>query len=197
MSSSRTITLFAESSDIGQKPTSFLASSLFHCLAIGLVFFGVLYSPRLDRRAIAQHYNMRRLDLAMPDDAIRRSLSARLRYPVMNPLDRKQPSTGKPAVMRQVARAPKGAQTLLQPDLAKRITLPDQVQVPTLMVWSPNKAVVKTIVPPTPAKPTSANVNPSPAPPTQEMNLADISIASSQLQHPKLAMLPSTTSPVA
>ncbi len=197
MSSSRTITLFAESSDNGQKPTSFLASILFHCLAIGLVFFGVLYSPRLDRRAIAQRYNMRRLDLAMPDDAIRRSMPAKLRYPVMNPMDRKQPSTGKPTVMRQIAHAPKGAQTLLQPDLAKRITLPDQVQVPTLMVWSPNRAVVKTIVPPTPAKPTAANVNPSPAPPTQEMNLADISIASSQLTHPKLAMLPSTTSPVA
>jgi len=98
--------------------------------------------------------------------------------------------------MRQVAQAPKGPQTLLQPDLAKKITLPDQVQVPTLMVWAHNKAVVKTIVAP-PAKPTSANITPSPAPPTQEMNLANVSIAASQIPHPKLAALPSTTSPIA
>ena len=99
--------------------------------------------------------------------------------------------------MRQVASAPKGPQTLLQPDLAKQIILPDPVQVPTLMVWAHNKAVVKTIVAPPPAKPTSANVTPSPAPPTQEVNLADVSIATSQIPHPKLAALPSTTSPIA
>ena len=197
MRSPRTITLFAESTDLGQKPTSFLASIFFHCLMIALVSFVVLYSPRLDRRAIAQQYNMRRLDLAMPDEAIRRSESSKVKYPTPNAQDLKDPSTGRAAMMRQIAHAPKGAQTLLQPDLTKQVTLPDPVQVPTLMVWTPSKAVVKTIVAPPPTKPTSANITPSPAPPTQEVNLADISIATSQLPHPKLPTLPSTTSPVA
>ncbi len=197
MRSPRTITLFAESTDLGQKPTAFLASLFFHFLTIALVSFVVLYSPSLDRRAIAQHYNMRRLDLAMPDEAIRHSESSKLMYPTPKLQDLNDPSTGRAAVMRQVAHAPKGPQTLLQPDLTKQVVLPDPVQIPTLMVWTPNKAVVKTIVAPSPAKPTSANVNPSPAPPTQEVNLADISIATSQLPHPKLPTLPSTTTPIA
>ena len=197
MRSSRTITLFAESSDLGQKPTSFFASVLFHFLAIGLVFFGVLYSPRLDRRAVAQRYTLRQLDLDMPDEALRRPASSKVQYPVLKPSDRKQPSTGKQAFMRQVAQAPKGPQTLLQPDINKKIVLPDSVQVPTLMVWQPNRQVVKTIVPPPQAKPTSANVTPSPAPPIQEAYLADVSIATSKIANPKLATLPSTTSPVA
>ena len=194
-SSPRTITLFAESTDTGQKPTSFLMSIFFHCLVIGLVSFIVFYSPRLDRRAIAQRYTLRRLDLVMPDEAMHRTQASKLDYPT--PINHNDPSTGRPAMVRQVAQAPKGPQTLLQPDLTKQITLPDSVQVPTLMVWTPNKSVVKTIVAPPPAKPTSAKITPSPAPPTQEMNLANISIASSQIEHPKLAALPSTTSPIA
>jgi len=191
MRSPRTITLFAESTDTGQKPTVFFASIFFHCLAIGLVFFITFYSPRLDRRAINERYNMRRLDLTVPAEALRRSESSKL-----YPKSVKDSSAGKPAAMRQVAQAPKGPQMLLQPDLAKQITLPDPVQVPTLMVWTPSKVAVKTIVAPPPAKPTSANIHPSPAPPTQEANLADVSIAASQLTHPKLSALPSTTSPI-
>jgi hypothetical protein len=196
-SSPRTITLFAESTDIGQKPTSFLASIFFHCVVIGLVSFIVFYSPRLDRRFIAQRYDLRRLDLSTPADAIPRSATSKVNYPTPNSNRLNDPSTGRTVMMRQIAQAPKGPQTLLQPDLAKQITLPDSVQVPTLMVWAHNKAVVKTIVAPPPAKPTSANITPSPAPPTQEVNLADVSIASSQIPHPKLAALPSTTSPIA
>ena len=196
-SSPRTITLFAESTDIGQKPTSFLASIFFHCLVIGLVSFIVFYSPRLDRRAIAQRYDLRRVDLSTPADAMPRSAASKINYPSPKQQNHNDPSTGRLTVMRQVASAPKGPQTLLQPDLAKQITLPDPVQVPTLMVWAHNKVVVKTIVAPPPAKPTSANITPSPAPPTQEVNLADVSIASSHIPHPKLAALPSTTSPIA
>lgn len=189
-------TLFAESIDIGQKPTSFLASALLHCFIIGLVSFIVFYSPRLDRRMIANRYNLRRLDLAMPDEAMHRTNESKLKYPTPKQQAKSDPSTGKLAAMRQVAHAPKALQTLIQPDLNKTVTLPD-VQIPTLMVWQANKIIVKTIVAPQPAKPTSANVNPSPAPPTEAVNLSDVSIAATELPHPKLPALPSTTSPIA
>ena len=188
-------TIFAESTEMGQKPTSFLASALLHCLIIGLVSFIVFYSPRLDRRAIASRYNLRRLELAMPDEAMHRTTESKLKYPAPKQ-DKSDPSTGKMAVMRQLAHAPKAQQTMIQPDLAKTITLPD-VQLPTLMVWQPNKVLEKTIVAPPPAKPTSANVNPSPAPPTEAVNLSEVSIAATELPHPKLPTLPSTTSPIA
>jgi len=188
-------TLFAESIEMGQKPTSFLASAFFHCLIIGLVSFIVFYSPRLDRRAIANRYELRRLELAMPDEAMHRSTESKLKYPAPKQ-DKSDSSTGKVAVMRQVAHAPKAQQAMIQPDVVKPITLPD-VQLPTLMVWQANKVLVKTIVAPPPAKPTSANVNPSPAPPTEVVNLSEVSIAATELPHPKLPTLPSTTSPIA
>ena len=59
MKSSRTITLFTESRDISQRPTSFVVSVLFHCMALGLLSFGVMYTPHLDTRAIAKRYTVR------------------------------------------------------------------------------------------------------------------------------------------
>ena len=180
---------------MGQKPTSFLASALLHSLIIGLVSFIVFYSPRLDRRAIANRYTLRRLELAMPDEAMPRSIESKLKYPTPKQV-KSDSSTGKVTVMRQVANAPKAQQTIIQPDLTKTVTLPD-VQLPTLMVWQANKVLVKTIVAPPPVKPTSANIKPSPAPPTEAVNLSEVSIAATQLPHPKLPTLPSTTSPIA
>jgi len=145
-------TLFAESIDIGRKPTSFLASALLHCFIIGLVSFIVFYSPRLDRRMIANRYTLRRLDLAMPDEAMHRTNESKLKYPTPKQQAKSDPSVGKVAAMRQVAHAPKAPQTLIQPDLSKAVTLPD-VKIPTLMVWQANKIIVKTIVAPQPAKP--------------------------------------------
>ena len=73
MSSSRTITLFTDNQDTGQRPTSFLVSFLFHCVAISLVFFGVMYTPRLDTRPIAERFDLRRLDLDTPEQQARRA----------------------------------------------------------------------------------------------------------------------------
>ena len=69
MGSSRTITLFTESRDVSQGPTSFAVSFLFHLLAIGLLSFGIMYTPRLDTRAAAERFNVRRLDLQTPEAA--------------------------------------------------------------------------------------------------------------------------------
>ena len=195
MRSSRTISLFSEGQDIGQRSSSFLFSILFHCLGVGLVLFGALYSPRLNTRVIAQRYTVRRLDLDMDDFQAPRPEPSKANYHPPKPVEHPSPSTGKPTVQRQTTKAPKGAQTLIQPDLPK-LALAEEVPVPTLMVWTPNKIVVKTIVAPPPTKPTAANVTPSPAPPIQEINLADISIATSNVPHPKLPSLPSTTSPL-
>jgi hypothetical protein len=197
MSSSRTITLFTDNQDTGQRPTSFLFSVLFHCVAISLVFFGVMYSPRLDTRPIAERFDLRSLDLETPEQQARRAAREKVKYPGPKPRPNPDQSSGKPAVLRQVAKAQRGPQTLIQPDLDKKITLAEEVPVPTLMIWTPKKTVVKTIVAPQPEKPTAANVTPSPAPPIEEVNLADINIATSPVPAPKLAILPSTTSPVA
>jgi hypothetical protein len=193
MRSSRTITLFTESQDTGQGPVSLAASVGFHCLAVALIAFGVLYAPRLNTKAIAERYNVRRLDLDMPDDPPQKSTKGKIDYPKLKPAKVDTSTGGRPTALRQVVHAPKGPQTLLQPDLPKQIALQELVPLPTLMVWSPSKTQAKTVVAPQPSKPTAANVTPSAAPP----NLADVNMVTSPIEHPKLLALAATTSPVA
>jgi hypothetical protein len=196
MISSRTITLFTENRETGQEPISFVASIVFHLLAIGLVCFSILYSPQLSKRAFAQHYNIRRLNLDTPDEQRPRPASDKIEYPIFKPSKLQAQAGGAASMLQQSIRAPKGPQTLLQPDLPKQIALAEALPLPSLVIWSPSKIVVKAIVAPQPAKPTAANVTPSPAPPIQEVNLADINIATSRIEHPKLPLQASTTSPV-
>ncbi len=204
MKSSRTITLFSESRDIGPRSTSFAVSVLFHCLAAGLFSFGVMYSPRLDTRAIAERYTVRNIDLESPQQQARRAAQSKVKYPGPRkpaPKTLAKPGPGKPApnppLLRQIAKAQKGPQTLVQPDLPAQLTLKQEVPVPTIVIWSPKKADVKTVIAPQPEKPTAADVKPMPDPPNQEVDLSNISISASPVPSSKLPTPPSTTSPVA
>lgn len=197
MGSPRTITLFTQSTDISRGPASLVFSMLFHVIGLGLVFFGFLYTPRLNTHLIAERYNVRKLDLDMPDLPMPRPSSSKINNPVQKAEKHTTPSTGKESSLRQMAHAPQGPQTLLQPDLAKNLAIAQEVPVPTVMMWQPDNKVEQTIVAPQLMKPVASNVTPTPAPPIPETNLAEISIATSQLTHPKLPALPSTTLPIA
>jgi hypothetical protein len=202
MMSSRTITLFTERSDFSQQPTALVASILIHGVAVAIVSFGILYTPRLDTRAIAERYTVRRLDLETPAEQMRRSAGSKVNYPGPQPIAQTDPPGGKPAaadppVLRQIAHAEKGPQTLLQPDIPSHLTLTQETPVPTLLMWSPQKTPVKNIVAPLPEKPTAADVTPSADAPNKEVNLADLNITATNLSAPKLPVLPSTTSPIA
>ncbi len=204
MKSSRTITLFSESRDIGQRSTSFVASVLLHCVAVGLLSFGVMYTPRLNTKAIAERYTVRNIDLETPEQQARRAAHSNVKYPGPRkpvPAPKAKPGAGKPIpqppILRQTANAQKGPQTLLQPDLPTQLTLKQEVPVPTMVIWSPKKADVKTVVAPQPEKATAADVKPVPDPPNQEVDLSNISISASAVPAPKLPTPPSTTSPMA
>jgi hypothetical protein len=96
-----------------------------------------------------------------------------------------------------VTTARKGPQTLIQADLNNPVTLPQIVPVPQIVLWSPSEAAVKKIAPPLPEKPTAAHVHPVPDRPNQEINLAEVNVASSNLPSEKLKLAAGTTSPVA
>jgi len=201
MTSSRTITLFTESGDIGPRSTSFALSVLFHSIAAGLLSFGAMYTPHLDTRAIAGRYTVRNIDLETPEQRMQRESRNKVYYPgpYPKPLPAK-PGDGKPVerppALRQVANAHKGPQTLIQPDLPKQVELTQEVPVPTLAIWSPKKSDVKTVVPPQPEKKTAADVKPRPDPPNLSVDLSNISISTSPVAAPKLPTPSSTTSPV-
>ena len=189
-------TLFSERLDTGQRPTSFIASFVVHAVAISLVLFSFAYKPPVIK-VIAEHYTIRQLDLHMPVPP-QRANKENAAYPKRHSDDTSSASKQAPKlpVLRLATHAITGPQTLIQPDLANNIRLPQPIPVPQVMIWSPSKIVVKNVVPPTPEKPTSANAKPSLERPNQEIPLADVNIASSNLPSVKLHILPSTTSPI-
>jgi len=198
MSSSYTVTLFTEPSDLGPRPTSIAASIVLHTLAIAVAWFSIAYMPPF-ARVSTEHFRVRELDLNMPDDA--HVSPPRIPYPAAAhgahaPASEGKPSPSEPA-LREVAQASPGPQTLIQPDIEQPVTLPDQIPVPQVVIWSPSNVPVKKVVPPSPQKPTSSDVKPSVERPNEELTLADVNIASSFHPTPRPIVTASTTSPVA
>jgi hypothetical protein len=198
MSSSYTVTLFTEPSDLGPRPTSIAASIVLHTLAIAVAWFSIAYMPPF-ARVSTEHFRVRELDLNMPDDA--HVSPPRIPYPAAAhgahaPASEGKPSPSEPA-LREVAQASPGPQTLIQPDIEHPVTLPDQIPVPQVVIWSPSNVPVKKVVPPSPQKPTSSDVKPSVERPNEELTLADVNIASSFHPTPRPIVTASTTSPVA
>jgi hypothetical protein len=98
--------------------------------------------------------------------------------------------------LQQIIKATPALQTLVQPNLPPHPELIQPVPVPNVVLWTPPKVQVKTIVPPKPEKPTAAEVKLSLDPPNQEVLLADVRISAADMPTKKLPMLPSTTSPL-
>jgi hypothetical protein len=197
MSSSYTVTLFTEPSDLGPRPTSIAASFVLHTLAIAVAWFGVAYMPPF-ARVSTEHFRVRELDLNMPDDA--RVSPPRIPYPAAAPGAHAPASEGKPSpnqpALREVAQASPGPQTLIQPDIENPVKLPDQIPVPQVVIWTPSSVPVKKVTPPAPQKPASSDVKPSVERPNEEITLADVNVVASFHPTPKPIITASTTSPV-
>ncbi|MGH9599981.1 MAG: hypothetical protein ACRD27_08950 [Terracidiphilus sp.] len=200
MKSSRTITLFSEQTDASSGTSSLLASVLAHGAVIGMISFGVMYQPEFVHPIVAQHYAIRHLDLQTPKEQMRQAAGSAVKYPGPARMARAHAPGGKPVnrppALREMARAAPGPQTLIQPDLPTQLALKRVVPAPTVVIWTPVKVVVKTIVAPLPAPPTSADATPSLAPPNEEVNLAEVELASSDLPAQNLQLFAGTTSPV-
>ena len=193
---SRDFPLFATQPPQGQGPASFLGSVFIHAVAAAVIWFSFGYKPPV-ARVVTEHFPVRQLDLRMPNEQ-RAQAAARIPYPNSHPgaaapAGRTQPV---PHLPRPTTKAQLSPQTLIQADILNPITLPQQIPVPQVVLWSPTKTTAKNIVPPLPEKPTAADVPPVLDRPNQELNLADVDIASSNQPSLKSNIAPSTTSPV-
>lgn len=160
---------------------------------IGIVVWGVLAPPPIS--VTVEHYTTRRIELEDPDlrppkppkpSAAAQEAANALKSAVQTHASQ----------LRQDLRTTIGPQTLLQPDLAIKLTKVEEIPLPKVQIWTPPKPVIKTIVAPKPTPPTTADVIPSVAKPSAEINLADVDISSSNLATQKLSVMPSTTSPL-
>jgi hypothetical protein len=199
MKSSRTITLFSVVPDTGQQSSSFVVSILVHGAAIGLVSLGVLYTPRMNPVLVSEHYTVRHLELHTPEARMRKAGGDGISYPDPHAAAATGPAgktTAETPPLQQVSHEAPGAQTLVQPDIHTSATLTREIPVPTIVIWSPEKTAVQSIVPPKPEQPTAADVQASVDPPNEEVNLSDLGVSATDLaaQHPVIPA--DTTSPV-
>ena len=192
---SRDITLFATLPPQGHGPTPLVGSILIHTLAAAVIWFSLGYKPPF-ARVVTEHYMVRQIDLSTLDE--QRTQAARVPYPKLPPGKSASAGHNQPAppLPRPMTQAKPGPQTLIQADLLNAVTLPQQIPVPQVVIWSPAKTIAKNIVPPLPEKPTAADVLPVLDRPNQELYLADVNIASSNQLSLKSHIVPSTTSPV-
>ncbi len=189
------ISLFSERPELNQRSPSFVVSILAHGAALGLVSFGFLSTPQIKSPTVFELYTVRRLDLHTMQSLMRQAVRSQIEYPRPRPVERKLSAAARQA-MRQIASAAPGRQTLIQPDLLKPLPLPQQISLPTVVIWNGEAIPVKTILAPLPKKPAVADVKPSVQRPNQEQRLADLSLAASDLAAQDQPLLPGTTSPV-
>lgn len=197
MTSSPAITLFTEQVDPSRRPATLAASALIHGGVIALVSFGILYAPRVEVRS-SRHYMVRHLELRRPAPAMQRAAIG-IMYPGGRPSAQQSDASKtapRPRALMETAHARPGPQTLVQPDLAASLAMKEEVPVPQVLIWTPRKTVVKSIVAPLPEPPTASEAKPSLDPPNEEVTVSDVDIASSLLARAKLPILPSTSSPV-
>jgi len=193
MTSSPTVTLFTQQLDPGRRAASLVASLLIHAGVIALVSFGVLYTPRVDAHAV-DSLMVRHIDLRAPQPTQRRAIKGMV-YPGSAPAARGN-SAPRPPAMQETAHAQPGPQTLIQPDLVRRLAIKEEIPVPQVLIWTPRIKVVEKIVAPAPEQPTSSQSKPSFDAPNKEINVSDVDIASSPIAKEKIRIFPTTSSPV-
>jgi len=197
MTSSRTITLFAESPPSSRAPSPFVGSMLLHGAVIAVLYLAIWHSPQMYNRLHSGRYTVRILNLQRTDPKTQQSSGAGVRYPALESAKDTLPPGSRLAPPRSVhLQLHPAPQTLVQPDLPPNLLLPQQTPIPAVLMWSPKNAPLKTIVPPPPQETTTADVRPSIDPPNEELKLAEIPISSTAFVTEALALLPTTTSPV-
>ena len=214
MGSSRMITLFAEPPR--PEPLSFtlVLSIALHASTIGLFTYQALHAHRIVERFSPDRYALRILEFHSAPPQVHPSPAESIPYPAhAKSTPAKSPkiprsvakvaksvpqesAPGSASIMRRTPRLLPAPQTLIQPDIARNITLPDKTPVPLVILWSPDKSPAPQVHPPLPDKPAVAPVQASLDPPNAEEKLADLKIAATASVSQLPAPPPSTTSPI-
>jgi hypothetical protein len=194
---SHTITLFSEPEAFSLGSWSYLASVLVHAAILGLLFWGIIYAPQISD-SVVNRYTMRQIELHAAKPRVKASARDGHTGPASSDpaplLETAKLAEAKTAV--QITQLEPGRQTLIRPDLPANLSLPQETPVPTVMIWTPQKAPTSKIVPPQPQATTAVDVAPSNDPPNEALNLDDRSVSSAQLSTEFPFLSPSTTSPI-
>jgi hypothetical protein len=198
--SSRTISLFTEQPQASGKPYAFLLSAVMHVTVAGVVVYGFLFAPRINMRAAADRYVVRRVDLNRPDPENQRTAGDSSLYPKLRSVTHTPSPLGRAAApsssRRQLADRMLAVQTVVQPDAPLKKLVMKDTPLPAVMLWSAPTPKVQVITPPPPHPATTAEVRPAIIQPNHEVAPADIAISSTAFTSAIPMPMPSTSSPV-
>ena len=200
MRASRTISLFSERPQPSQRVSSFVFSIMVHAVVIGIVSFVLMYAPKVNMRAATERYVVRRVDLDSQEQEMAPSGGSGSLYPGPRSSAHAAKANGSEAApassKRQIAQLTPALQTLLQPDIPLNQLMLKKTSLPSLLLWSANKAKIKVITPAPPHEPSTADVKPSLDPPNKEIPLAELQVSSTAYVTEVPMPTPARTSPV-
>jgi hypothetical protein len=195
-----TITIFSDHTDLSQRSTSFAVSALVHSFALGVLFFGLIYTPRIVNGPQGERFTVRQLVLRTPSSNVRQSVNTDINPDGQSSRAAALSTAGAIAAylkaMRQIDDTDAGPHILLQPEVHSRLTLLHQTPIPSFILWMPSTTQVKDIVAPFATKPRAADVTPSLSAPNQEERATSLAIRSTDHPASEKQPLPGTYSPV-
>lgn len=196
MRDSDLVSLFEEPRSSSRGVSAFLVSSVAHGIGLGLLSYGLVHGPRIEDPIVTERYSVRHLELHTPpsssQDVAEVSGGSATK---INAQEESSPD-GHESFQLQLPAGATGQQTLVQPNFHVHAALALKTPVPTVMIWTPELASTRQIVAPSPEKPSASASKPSLDAPNEELNLGDLSVASTKADSRTTAISPGTTSPV-
>src|ERR1700757_3995995 len=201
MGTSLPISLFAEPPRSQRRPLTYVVSTLVHVTFAGVILYGFIFAPRIDTRAAADRYVMRRVDISMPDPIKQHLAGDDGMYPGPKPASHSTPEQhdAPAAAPSSVMQAPKlhiADKTLVQPDLKLNQLIVKNTPLPSVLLWSAQHPDVKLVVPPPPEILATIKAKPVLTRPTPEKMVADIPVTSTPFASKLPMPMPATSTPV-
>jgi hypothetical protein len=204
MKSSHTImlTLFTESTEPRRDPFIVILSVLMHVVILFVLSFALMYTPRVNDRGLTRRYSVHLLDLHAPLLPFKPSAAKDVLHSTQQSATHASSGGGKPsarqlAIPEQMAKLKPAPQILLQPSVPPDVLLPEQPPLPSMMTWLEQKFQDRKIVLLSQQPPRIARVQPALDPPNPKLKLSDVGISSTAFFTKTLALMPSTTTPIA
>lgn len=185
-----------------------MVSVLVHCVACGLIWFGLKHHYVLTPTPPPKRYTVRVMDIEKPEPQLEWAAQHGAGEPshpgaAGGKLAMHADASGGSPDVAPMPRIPPllvmprlSPQTLIQPDVIDQVTLPHPIPLPQVVLWNKPEVVAKKVTPPPPQLPARVDTPVSLDTPNQEQLLAEVRVAATQFETKARLPPPSTTTPV-
>ena len=173
---------------------------MLHSTIILVIYLGVKYMPSVYHiPSPSEKYAVRLVHLRSTDAQIQWSPQSQIHQPGPHTAAKAVSPGGSmalPSIPELLVQKRPAPQTLIQPDLPP-IHIAQKIPMSQVLMWTPEKVILKQIVPPPPRESASANIKPSLSPPNHELIPSDVNISPTAFTTELPAVSPGATSPIA